>query len=212
MPDRYILCGKIYSQIKTSIDECITQRNDAALEAELKKHNPELIFPYLLIALYKNVTSLYKDMCPSNVPVECFESILTKRFSRMRTEWQPIIGNALTHNLKISKENWKHIELSLLVVQFKHFLPHSKSKLAEPLVALIKSPERFVNAFLPCMPQDTMFEVYSAIRASAPSGQNPTIYECPNGHPYVLFDCGRPWVLLNCKVIFYFTFILYHTI
>ena len=48
------------------------------------------------------------------------------------------------------------------------------------------------------MPQDSMYDIKNAIVAG---NQNdaPKFYECPNGHPYALFDCGRPYVVHTCK-------------
>ncbi|CAB4012396.1 Hypothetical predicted protein [Paramuricea clavata] len=48
-----------------------------------------------------------------------------------------------------------------------------------------------MNAFIPTMPHDDAPEVLGAILDGRP-------YECPNGHRYVIIDCGRPNEKSNC--------------
>ncbi|XP_048586969.1 E3 ubiquitin-protein ligase rnf213-alpha-like isoform X2 [Nematostella vectensis] len=69
---------------------------------------------------------------------------------------------------------------------------HDEQTLAHPLVALARNPIAMARSFLPTMPEDIIPEVRSAFSGT---GQ---LYECPNGHPYVITECGRPAQQLNC--------------
>ncbi|XP_048587615.1 E3 ubiquitin-protein ligase rnf213-alpha isoform X3 [Nematostella vectensis] len=69
---------------------------------------------------------------------------------------------------------------------------HDEQTLAHPLVALARNPIAMARSFLPTMPEDIIPEVRSAFSGT---GQ---LYECPNGHPYVITECGRPTQQLNC--------------
>jgi hypothetical protein len=66
------------------------------------------------------------------------------------------------------------------------------NKLLQPLINLIVNPETMKNAYLPAMPQDELDEI-SEILAQSDS-RKAVFYCCPNGHPYVIGDCGKPWV------------------
>ena len=196
--DRYILVGRSYTQLKTAIDECFVKQDGTPLNNELTNKNIDNLYPYVMLAIYKNITLVYKDIV--NVPIHFFIPVLAKHYPRQKFDWQPMIENKLTHNLLINKDNWKHVEMSLLLVQLKTFIVSSKSKLVKPLAELIQRPLTFNQSYLPCMPQDSMFDIQNAIRAATTGRENPTFYQCPNGHPYVLFDCGRPWQTYTCKV------------
>ena len=73
------------------------------------------------------------------------------------------------------------------------------SKLIAPLANLINKPRDFKDIYIPVMPQDSIFDVQNAIRDASRGRENPQFYACPNGHLYVLFDCGRPWVVTKCN-------------
>uniref|UniRef100_A0A1I8GKU3 RING-type domain-containing protein n=1 Tax=Macrostomum lignano TaxID=282301 RepID=A0A1I8GKU3_9PLAT len=61
-------------------------------------------------------------------------------------------------------------------------------------------PAKASSWFLPGMPHDLMFEAVQAIRARPAEGENPTLYLCPRGHPYIITECGRPWTRGRCNV------------
>ena len=56
---------------------------------------------------------------------------------------------------------------------------------------------RYQNSFLPTMPQSSFFSVQNAAAV-----QNTRIYQCPNGHCYVIGECLRPMeksICPDCK-------------
>lgn len=167
------MIGEKYTRIKTTISECFQNRNSASLETLLREQDKDRSFPYLMMALYKNVTTLFKEV--ENVPVELFNPLLTKLYPMCKQDWQPFLANSLSHNLKITNENWDKIETNLLLVQLKFSIMHSKSKFIKPLAYLINSPKEFKNSFIPCMPQDSLFDIHNAIRVGN-AQENPTFY------------------------------------
>jgi hypothetical protein len=192
-----LLFGKKYTSVKLAIGETMGARNATELDTLISRTGVETIYPYLMIALYKNVTTLYTDL--TQVSIGTLVSTLTRHYPGRSYDWQSLVENKLSHNLKISKENWKHIELNLLLVQLKHFVTGSKSKMIKVLADLNQSPDQFAQSYLPCMPHDEVYEIYHAVRASAGQDHNPTMYTCPNGHPYILENCGRASGVFTCK-------------
>ncbi|CAF0704523.1 unnamed protein product [Brachionus calyciflorus] len=193
--DRYVLIGERYIQLKRAITDGFQNRNAVLLQTILEK-DADRLFPYVAICLYKNVTLLNKEV--DNVPIDIFLPTITKAFGDRRSVWTSIITNELSHKLKINKNNCDTIEFNLLILQLKFSILYSKSKLIRPLANLIESPKDFKQSFIPCMPQDSIFDMLNAVRQSG-RNENPTLYACPNGHPYILFDCGRPWVVMKCS-------------
>lgn len=200
--DRYVLSGEKYLKLRDSITKCFQDRTTVSLEEEIKKNeyaSLDRFFPYVAIAIYKNITTLYKDV--EHFPIDMYETCLSKAYGKHKHHWEVLLGNHLTHNLKISKDTWGTIELSLLLVQLKFSILFSKSKLTRPLVSLMETPRVHKDSYLPCMPQDMMYDIHQAVRQGVRSGtENPTFYACPNNHPYVLFNCGQPWEVFTCKV------------
>ena len=52
--------------------------------------------------------------------------------------------------------------------------------------------------FLATMPDDENWQIAQAMSAAEPSGSILMRYTCPNGHPYYIANCGRPWTLGAC--------------
>lgn len=171
--DRYILLGEWYTRIRKSMSQCFDSRSSQPLQEELTRaiqasYGAEsFVFPLAAIALYKNVTTLYKEM--PNVPRDFFEPALASLFGRYRVHWEPLLDNTLAHNLAISRNTWPHIELSLLLVQLKFSILFAESRLCAPLLALINSPSVHSQAYLPCMPQDSLYDIYQAVKKGVQS-------------------------------------------
>jgi hypothetical protein len=198
--DRYVLIGDDYCAFKKLISECFKENNASKFEKLLNDYANSTLgkinFPYLCMAIYQNITLLYKET--NKLPYEIFLPIMEKIYIKEKFHWEQLLTNKLTHRMQISKETWCHIELNLLLIQLKYSILFSKSKLIKPLVDLINNPLNAKDSYMPTMPQDSMFDIKNAILAGS-RNEHPKFYACPNGHPYVLFDCGRPWVILNCK-------------
>lgn len=48
------------------------------------------------------------------------------------------------------------------------------------------------------MPQDNLYDIKAALKVQNRGSENTRLYMCPNGHPYGIGDCGRPWVKATC--------------
>lgn len=198
MIDRYVLIENAdYNRFKTLISECFEDNSAEKFETYINAiSNSSAFFPYLCMALYQNITLLYREM--PNIPYRIFEPILDKTYGHQQLHWKPLLQNSLNHRLAINENTWGNVELNLLLIQLKYSILFSKSKLIKPFIDLIKSPSRYQNSFLPTMPHDSIFDIKNAIIAGN-QNEAPKFYKCPKGHPYVLFDCGRPWVVHTCK-------------
>ncbi|XP_077981787.1 E3 ubiquitin-protein ligase rnf213-alpha-like [Glandiceps talaboti] len=64
----------------------------------------------------------------------------------------------------------------------------------EPLFQLIHFPDRFKNSYLPSMPDDDFQILKCAFREDEGRW-----YFCPNGHPYFIGECGKPWIQSTCQ-------------
>ena len=61
------------------------------------------------------------------------------------------------------------------------------------LSTLIMQPGTHTNSFLPTMPQSSFFDVQGAAAV-----HNTRVYQCRNGHQYVIGECLRPMEQSQC--------------
>ena len=87
--DKYLLSGDEYSTLRQAIQTCFHDNNASALETIFKQR--KVNFSYLAIALYRNVTFMYKTL--PNVPASIFESVLTKHYDRYESHWHGLLRN-----------------------------------------------------------------------------------------------------------------------
>lgn len=125
------------------------------------------------MAFYKNITFLFKDI--NDVPTDKLAHVLIKHYAQSKAHWQPLLDNSLTHRLKVTNENWSSIELNMLLIQLKFSVLFSQSRIVRLLAELMRTPTNFRNSFIPCMPQDSLFDIHNAIRLGN-SRDNPRFY------------------------------------
>lgn len=83
--DRYVTIGNEYTNLKGVISQCFQDNNTEKFEAYLNTlsdlNKVDYNFPYLCMALYQNVTLLYRENVV--IPHEMFISTLKKYYPRM---------------------------------------------------------------------------------------------------------------------------------
>ena len=195
--DKYVLGGRNYNTCKEAILYCFREKTHNALDEKLHEKADELL-PYLCVSFYQNITLLYRNVDNLTTKIaEIFDPVLVKYYANEQRLVSPLLGNSFEHNLRVSEQTWPSVDLGLLLVQIKFCLVYSKSNLIKPLRDLILTPNVFEGRYFPTMPQDNLFDVKIAL---APTGIEATkFYACPNGHIYVIGNCGRPWVKDRCK-------------
>jgi uncharacterized protein YihD (DUF1040 family) len=187
--DRYVLIGNKYNKCKAAIADCIGSYKPDGLVSFIKGHK-ENIFPYIYMALYQQVTLLYRKLNPTDIPIKLFENVLRETNQNERLFWAPLLENCLTHNLKLKYNDPSgntNLDLAALLVQFKISVSQSNLKLIKPFNELMINTNKMKDSFLPTMQQDVTFDIQTAL-LQARGHDNPKFYACPNGHPYVLFD------------------------
>ncbi len=195
--DRYVLIGQSYQRTKAAIMDTIGANKSDPIIDYINKSKDD-VFPYVYLALYQEVTLLYKTMNSDSIPIQIFETVLKDRYPATRRLWSQLLTNDFTHHMTITSKSGPYIDLNCLLIQFRISCIHSRSKLIKPLLALMNEPKTQVNAYFPTMSQDMIFDVQQALLEGR-NHDNPKFYACPNGHVYVLFDCGRPWVIHKCR-------------
>ncbi len=167
--DVYVLMGDKYLECKDAINQCIQVKNVDLIRQMLDKgKGAEQYLPYLACAFYQNITLLYKSLRESASQMsEIFKSLLEPYFKLDIEHLINLCDNQYTNCMKVDDENWKNIDFSVLLVLLKYAILYSKYNMIKPLRKMILEPASVREQFVPCMPQDQLYEIKSAVSAGS---------------------------------------------
>ncbi|KAK3096790.1 hypothetical protein FSP39_003301 [Pinctada imbricata] len=215
--DRYIVCGDTYKTIREKFTHAALNSDagklQKALQASNRQQNGQTQIVTIL-ALYREVTlsNLYPEQ-QRRFPKQAMDVIkqcLTEHdLFKSQTQfvgvlcdnilWRHVPYLNIAEGMDLRVQNTICLIIHVLVTLI--YLP-GETTLIEPLRRIATQPQRMKNAMLPTMPQDDVAEIKEALLAARGQNggdNNPMFYRCPNGHPYVIGDCGRPYYEGKCK-------------
>ncbi|XP_053396012.1 E3 ubiquitin-protein ligase rnf213-alpha-like [Mercenaria mercenaria] len=212
--DRYIVCGNVYTEMRDTVTKTILGRNIDVLQGMVQEQNELGVFvePILQLAVYREITTSYlhpqehRNVTPE-VSKKISDFINGCDTLQNKQLLVTLIDNRLTpsHLVTTEAEDLRLQGIQSLIVHFLAVMKHLKGEktLLRPLYSLVAKPQLCTNFFIPTMPQDDLEDVKEAILASRGTvkgaDQTAAFYRCPNGHPYVIGDCGRPFVKAKCQ-------------
>lgn len=180
--DKYVIEPR-YVLFKDAIIKSFKEKKSTVIE-EIVADCQFDFHPYLLMALYQNVTILYRNVGNVTTQIlDIFEPIKAKYFEEKPHLTKALFLNSFTHNIKVSKENWQHIDLAALLMQIKFTVLYSNCYLVGALREMLEVPGgsdkqlAIAQKYLPTMHQDTLFDVKQAMT----DGSSTQFYICPNG-------------------------------
>ena len=199
VPDRFIVHGDAYVKTReatagVALNTDIAQLTTAvACSSRVKRINAV----ELVLALYREVTMCHaesEDSHPQlpNATQKLHEFIQqTELLSHGGKELAALlIDNTQGAGLQAMRvqpaQSGNVRSLSALVVHFVTVLQEcsQRNRVLEVFHRLAFNPTAMRAAFLPTMPEDHLQEARAAIGGAW--------YECPNGHPYYISECGQP--------------------
>uniref|UniRef100_A0AAQ5Y0G2 RING-type E3 ubiquitin transferase n=1 Tax=Amphiprion ocellaris TaxID=80972 RepID=A0AAQ5Y0G2_AMPOC len=192
--DQYLVCGEDYKTIRDAVARGVMEGKVDGLDEAC-----EWKTVYLLLALYREVTTLYRDTNVSFHPKpEQLEALMTYfQTSKLLTSpevkafAQALVTNQLgplTVGPGVSGAQCVSVELT---IHLAAVLLCGNQGILAPLQQLALSPATMQAAFLPTMPEDML--------AVAQQAMGPLQwYYCPNGHPCTIGECGQPMQTSRC--------------
>ncbi|XP_072882379.1 E3 ubiquitin-protein ligase rnf213-alpha-like [Hemitrygon akajei] len=206
--DRYLACGKDYQMFRDAVAKafvyCELKNIEEAQKVCRCSSSEQGI--HMTLALFREILLLYtssnpivhpnKDQCDAIEKFiengNLFPSAMCKNFAikLLKNEIPGLeINPELNRLQKTIMEIFIHVAAVILFYQ--------KDKILTPLKDLSFHPSVMVKAFLPTMPEDMVME------ARGWNGlQSFKWYECKNGHPCIVGECGLPMektLCLECK-------------
>ncbi|XP_046558706.1 E3 ubiquitin-protein ligase RNF213-like [Haliotis rubra] len=197
-PDRYVVCLE-YQKIRETLARTLLGEDIKHLK-QLVKDN-EMLF---LLAIHREVTM--RNINPQTQEqsvegittfIETTKEKVTQKDIAMRLLRNQLGGPGSCLTVRRGHNMRDQSVMCLLVhayVTLTHF--NKVTNFIKPLTDLILAPHKMRNMFLPTMPQDDI----DAIRQSLTREGTIVFYQCQNGHPYAIGECGRPYTEATCNI------------
>ncbi|XP_034396196.1 E3 ubiquitin-protein ligase rnf213-alpha isoform X2 [Cyclopterus lumpus] len=203
--DPYLVCGKDYKTIRNAVAKGVMEGKVNGLDeiCEGCRCLPQHTAVYLLLALYREVTTLYREANASFHPKpEQLEALTTyiqnSKFltsPQMKAFARALVTNQLQLLAVRPGASGAQSVLVDLTIHLAAVMLCRNQGMFAPLQQLAMDPANMQAAFLPTMPEDMLVVAQQAMGPV-------TWYYCPNGHPCTIGECGQPMqkgLCLDCR-------------
>ncbi|KAL3987051.1 centrosome and spindle pole-associated protein 1 [Sarotherodon galilaeus] len=199
--DQYLVCGEDYKTIRNAVAKVVMEAKLDGLDeaCERCKCPPQWKTVYLLLALYREVTTLYRETNASFHPkpeqVEALMNYIEKSKFLPSPQVKAFALSLVTNQigplaLRCGVSGAQCVSVDLAVHLAAVLLCGNQGILA-PLKQLAMTPANMQAAFLPTMPEDMLAVAQQAMG-------HLQWYHCPNGHPCTIGECGQPMQRSHC--------------
>ncbi|XP_052808680.1 E3 ubiquitin-protein ligase rnf213-alpha-like isoform X1 [Mya arenaria] len=207
--DRYVVCGDGYVAIREAVSQVILGEDISTLENQVQELRTTggRVDTYLQLAVHREITCSYvRSIKERTATTESLQKIATFLEATQSQQNTPILRLMMSNELEprhlvtIQGSDTRRQGLQCLIVHCMTVLSqlNGDRTLLYLLLAMIRGEQDIRGMFLPTMPQDDFAEIQEAMLANR-GAENPVFYRCPNGHAYVIGDCGRPAEVGKCK-------------
>ncbi|XP_062264891.1 E3 ubiquitin-protein ligase rnf213-alpha [Platichthys flesus] len=207
--DRYLVCGEDYKTIRNALAKGLMEGNVDGLEETCEgcRCLPQLKTVYLLLALFREVTALYREANVCFHPKPELLEVLASYIQTSKFLGSPAVkpfALALMKNqlgqltVRPGASGLQYVLVELTIHLAAVLLCGTQGILA-PLQQLSTAPANMQAAFLPSMPEDMLAVARQALLTECLQW-----YYCPNGHPSTIGECGQPMQTsrcLDCKAV-----------
>ncbi|WAR07208.1 R213A-like protein [Mya arenaria] len=208
--DRYVVCGDGYVEIREALSQVILGEDIGILEDQLQELRTTggRVDTYLQLAVHREISCSYvRSIEKRTATPKSLQKIATFFEATQSQRNKPILRLMMSNELEprhlvtVQGSDTRRQGLQCLIVHFITVLSqlNGARTLLHLFLAMIQGDQSIRGMFLPTMPQDDFAEIQEVIMANCRADENPLFYRCPNGHPYVIGDCGRPYSVGKCK-------------
>ncbi|XP_071956942.1 E3 ubiquitin-protein ligase rnf213-alpha-like [Antedon mediterranea] len=202
VPDCFVILGDMYKTIREAVGECIVDKkykkmSKVILSVKGQEKQKEVC---LLLSVFREITM----NATTQVGIKMISSEVKKKLGKVFQNFAFLKSKDLADTLLMNRaQNVQHVLRVMPGLSHQDYgiqgaVNHlqivlnvvDRKSLTQCLATLMRNPSNMQNSFLPAMPQDNTMEAVKALRRSN-TERNMTWNQCPNGHPYVIGDCGR---------------------
>ncbi|XP_014912893.1 E3 ubiquitin-protein ligase RNF213 isoform X2 [Poecilia latipinna] len=199
--DHYLVCGNDYKTIREAVAKTVMEGKVEGLDEACEgcRCAPQLKAVYLLLALYREITTLYghanEGFHPKPQQLEALSAYIQASKVLASPEVKAFAQALVTNKMgplsaRPGTSGAQSVAVELTVHLAAVLLCGNQGIIA-PLQQLALTPVNMQAAFLPSMPEDI---VAAAQQALGPLQW----YRCPNGHPCTIGECGQPMQTSLC--------------
>ncbi|XP_029293033.1 LOW QUALITY PROTEIN: E3 ubiquitin-protein ligase rnf213-alpha-like [Cottoperca gobio] len=199
--DQYLVCGEDYKTIRDAVAKGVMEGKVDGLDETCEgcRCLPQSTTVYLLLALYREVTTLYREANASFHPKpEQMEALMTfiqkSKFlgnPQVKNFAKALVNNQLGPLVVCPGAPGIQCVLVDLTIHLATVLLCGNQGILAPLQQLAMAPANMQAAFLPTMPEDMLIVAQQAMGPLQ-------WYHCQNGHPCTIGECGQPMETSNC--------------
>uniref|UniRef100_A0AAR2M4L8 Ring finger protein 213 n=1 Tax=Pygocentrus nattereri TaxID=42514 RepID=A0AAR2M4L8_PYGNA len=184
--DQYLVCGGEYKTLRDAVAKAMLEGKIERIQASCRC-SPVKKTVYLLLALFREVTSLYRASNPNIHPKP--EVIFVNQESRAFA--RALVFNQLNAlRVRPDASGGEHAVVELTVHLAAVLLCVNQAVL-RPLLQLALYPANMQSSFIPTMPDDVLAVAQQALGPLQ-------WYFCPNNHPCTVGECGQPMEMSRC--------------
>ncbi|KAM4890524.1 E3 ubiquitin-protein ligase RNF213 [Sylvia borin] len=200
--DPFLVCGERYQALRDAVGQAMMEGTaQGLLQAQASSSPPALESAYLLLAIFREVTALYSARDPSLHPklqqteamTEFIQSSQVLNSPELQEFAVALVRNTLPSLAMQPQGCSQHGALVEMAVHMAAVLLCGQSPVLQPLCNLAFQPHSMQHSFLPTMPQDIMAQARTWHMEHRLQW-----YECPNGHPCTVGECGQPMEVSHC--------------
>uniref|UniRef100_A0A668A4S4 Uncharacterized protein n=1 Tax=Myripristis murdjan TaxID=586833 RepID=A0A668A4S4_9TELE len=191
--DQYLVCGEDYKTIRDAVAK-------AVIEGKVgRKCLPQRTTVYLLLALFREVTTLHRaanaNFHPKPEQLQAFMAYIQASRVLARPELKAFATALVTNQLGPLTVHPGASDAQCVIVELAVHLAAvllcGNQGILAPLQQLALAPANMQRAFLPTMPEDMLAVAQQALG-------HLQWYHCPNGHPCTIGECGQPMERSRC--------------
>uniref|UniRef100_I3LFU3 Uncharacterized protein n=1 Tax=Sus scrofa TaxID=9823 RepID=I3LFU3_PIG len=200
--DRYLVHGDDYKALRDTVAKAILKGEPLAVRSALKacgSSAPQQAV-YLLLALFREVTTLYRshnaNLHPKPQQCEALKKVI-EEIQALSPDVRSFATSLVTNELPLLTpgpgDSILEGTVTEMAVHTAVLLLCGQSQVLEPLRNLAFSPRNMANAFLPTMPEDLLAQA-----KNWKGLESVRWYTCPNGHACSVGECGMPMEQSHC--------------
>ncbi|NWZ10455.1 RN213 ligase, partial [Agelaius phoeniceus] len=193
--DRYLVYGEQYQALRDAVGQAMMEGTaQRLLEAQQASNSPPALeSAHLLLAIFREVTALYgnPDLHPKRQQTEMMTKFIhhsqVLNSSELELLAVALVKNTLPGLAVEPRGRSQQGAVVEMAVHMAAVLLCGHSRVLQPLRNLAFEPRIMQRSFLPTMPEDIMAQA-----RTWEGTRSLHWYECPNGHPCTVGECGRP--------------------
>ncbi|XP_029913013.1 E3 ubiquitin-protein ligase rnf213-alpha-like [Myripristis murdjan] len=199
--DQYLVCGEDYKTIRDAVAKAVIEGKVVGLDetCEGRKCLPQRTTVYLLLALFREVTTLHRaanaNFHPKPEQLQAFMAYIQASRVLARPELKAFATALVTNQLGPLTVHPGASDAQCVIVELAVHLAAvllcGNQGILAPLQQLALAPANMQRAFLPTMPEDMLAVAQQALG-------HLQWYHCPNGHPCTIGECGQPMERSRC--------------